>query len=138
MLFRNVATIKELTDIFVLDEARLVDQSSRQTNSFDIVASDDDFILSRRTFDLAVADHLDTTDTLFTKEVIDGEDSVVFNGVRGDRKVSIYESHLVFEALGNTSDHVSDVRENSLDTSNLLTLGHPGIDNDLLAKTGQK
>ena len=133
MLLRDVAAIEELTDILVLDEAGLVDESSGETDVLEVVAGDDDLILDAGALDLAAVSHLDVADTLLAEEVVDGEDGVVLDGVARDREVSVDEAHLVLEALGDTGDHVSDVRQDGLDASTLLTVRHPGIDDNLVA-----
>ena len=133
MLLRDVAAIEELTDILVLDEAGLVDESSGETDVLEVVAGDDDLILDAGALDLAAVSHLDVTDTLLAEEVVDGEDGVVLDGVARDREVSVDEAHLVLEALGDTGDHVSDVGQDGLDASALLTVRHPGIDDNLVA-----
>ena len=133
VLLRDVAAIEELTDILVLDEAGLVDESSGETDVLEVVAGDDDLILDAGALDLAAVSHLDVADTLLAEEVVDGEDGVVLDGVARDREVSIDEAHLVLEALGDTGDHVSDVGQDGLDASTLLTVRHPGIDDNLVA-----
>lgn len=133
VLLRDVAAIEELTDILVLDEAGLVDESSGETDVLEVVAGDDDLVLDAGALDLAAVSHLDVADTLLAEEVVDGEDGVVLDGVARDREVSVDEAHLVLEALGDTGDHVSDVGQDGLDASTLLTVRHPGIDDNLVA-----
>lgn len=54
----------------------------------------------------------DTSHLLLTQEVADLNDvlAVVLDAGHVDRKVGIAEAHLVLEALGDTNDHVLDVR----------------------------
>lgn len=129
----DVDTIEELTDILVLDEAKLVDLSGLLRDVFNGVAFKDEFILG----DLSVstvnlnggADGL-TADALLTQEVTDF-DFLTFNG-DVDGEVSAGEAELIAEALSNTGDHVLDGGEAGVDAGDVSTATEPADDGDLL------
>jgi hypothetical protein len=117
-LLTDVDTIKKLTDIFVLDASRLGDLGARQRHLVDVNAGDLDLILN--IIGSLVGDTLkkcDSADGLLAQKVADLDDIGVGGGVLGagniDGEMGITESHLVLEALGDTSDHVLDVRAHS-------------------------
>jgi hypothetical protein len=128
--FRDVDTIQELTDILVLDETRLLDIGSGLGDVFERVTGQNKFILlGLGSRDSDTFTHLDVEDDLLTQEVTD------FNSIGGivdddvDGEMSINVTHLVFETLGDTSDHVVDQRADSTDTGNVLT--ETVVDNEL-------
>lgn len=118
----DVDTIQELTNILVTDTASLLNVGSGLGDIFKIVTSDNQLILlGRRSFTADTFTHLDLESHLLTQKVADLDSVVgtIHNNVDG--KVSIHITHLVLEALGDTSDHVVDNRANSTDSSNMLT-----------------
>ena len=122
----DVDTIEELTDILVLDEAKLMDLSGFLRNVFDGVAFKDEFILGDLNVSAADlnggADSL-ATDALFTEEVTDF-DVVTVNG-DVDGEVSGGEAELITEALGDTSDLVLDGGEGGVDAANVRAAAEP-------------
>jgi len=131
---RNVDTIKELTDILTTRNlGDVVDHSSRLRDSIDIIASQNDLILDLLgSVNSDTRKHLDNTDELLTKEVVDLDLGLILADTSVDGEVSVYETHLVFVTLGNTSDHVLDVTSNSTNASNGLTIREPHLKNDVL------
>jgi len=131
---RHVDTIKELTDILATgDLGDVVDHSSRLGDSVDVVASEDDLILDLlRAVDLDTREHLDNTDELLTKEVVDADLGLVITDTTVDGEVSIDETHLVLVALSDTDDHVLDVTGDSADAGNSLTSSEPHLEKDVL------
>ena len=129
----DVDTIEELTDILVLDEAKLVDLGGLLGDIFDGVTFEDKLILGDLnvgTVDLHGGADLLTTDALFTQEVTDF-DGLAFNG-DVDGEVSAGETELIAEALGDTGDQVADGGEASVDAGQVSTATEPTDDGDLL------
>jgi hypothetical protein len=128
----DVDTIEELTDILVLDEAKLVDLSGLLRNVFNGVAFKDELILGNLnvgTVDLNGGADFLLADALLTQEVTDF-DGLTFNG-DVDREVSAGEAELIAEALSNTSDQVLDGGEASVDASQISAATEPADDGEL-------
>ena len=127
----DVDTIKELTDILVLDEAKLVDLSGFLGDVIDGVTFKNEFILldlNVGTVDLdGGADGL-TTDALFTQEVTDF-DLLTFGG-NVDGEVSGGEAELITEALGDTSEEVADGGDGGVDAGQIGTATEPTDDGE--------
>ena len=134
MALRHVDTIKELTDILATrDLGDVVDHGSRLRDSIDIVASENDLILDRlRAVDGDTREHLDNTNELLTKEVVDADLGLVVADTTVDGEVSVDETHLVLVALGDTDDHVLDMTGDSADAGNGLTSSEPHLEDDVL------
>lgn len=128
----DVDTIEELTDILVLDEAKLVDLSGFLRNVFNGVAFKDELILGNLnvgTVDLNGGADFLLADALFTQEVTDF-DCLTLNG-DVDGEVSAGEAELIAEALSNTSDHVLDGGEAGVDASQISAATEPADDGEL-------
>jgi len=127
----DVDTIKELTDILVLDEAKLVDLSGFLRDVIDGVTFKNEFILldlNVGTVDLdGGADGL-TADALFTQEVTDF-DLLTFSG-NVDGEVSGGEAELITEALGDTGEEVADGGEGGVDAGHIGTATEPTNDGE--------
>ena len=142
--FRNVDTIKELTDILVSDEDRLVDLSSYKIKSkftkptrggdlLNVVTFEDDFILlGFRLHDGDTFEHVNVTDSLLTKEVTDFDLLTILVNSNVDGEVSVHETHLVAVTMGNTGDHVLDVGTDRSDNGNVLVKTEPQVNNDVV------
>ena len=121
--FRDVDTIQELSNILILNKHRLLDRSCRLRHQLDVVSRQDDLVLlSRRDLDRHTVQHRNTTGVLITKEVADLNEFLIVRDVGVDGEVSIDKSHLVLKALGDSLDHVVDVRADSPDGSIVLSL----------------
>jgi hypothetical protein len=80
--------------------------------------------------------HLNAESDLLTQEVTDLNFLAVVVNNNVDGKMGIYVTHLVFETLGDTSDHVVDNGANSTDAGNVLAV--TVVDNELeLVLTGE-
>ena len=134
MALRHVDTIKELTDILATrDLGDVVDHGSRLRDSIDIVASENDLILDLlRAVDGDTREHLDNTNELLTKEVVDADLGLVVADTTVDGEVSVDETHLVLVALGNTDDHVLQMTSNSTNAGNGLASSKPHLKDDVL------
>merc|ERR1740121_2352113 len=129
-----VDTIKELTNILVADEARLVDQSSGTGDVINIDTLDEDLILGRLGLDgLSSPDHIDDTVDLLSQEVLDGDALATIDNLSSDRKVRIHQSHMVSVALGNTRNHIVDVGADRAQASRLLGQSEEEADLNLLS-----
>jgi len=126
----NIDTIKELSDILVLHSSRLRDLSTGKRHLGDINARDFDLILDiSSSVVVDTIEKLDSSDLLLTQKVSDFNKglAVVLNTGNIDGKVGIAESHLVFESLSDTGDHVLDVGANGSDGSNGLPVTKPQV-----------
>ena len=142
--FRNVDTIKELTDILVSDEDRLVDLSSytikskftkptRSGDLLNIVTLKNDFILlGFRLHDGDSFEHVNVTNSLLTKEVADLDLGSILVDSNVDGEVSVHKTHLVTVTMGNTGDHVLNVGTDGADDGNILVETEPQIDDDFI------
>jgi hypothetical protein len=96
---------------------------TRLGDSIEVVTSDDQLILlGRGDLNTDTFQHLDTESDLLTQEVTDLNflTIIVNNNING--KMGIYVTHLVFETLGNTGDHVVNNGSDSADASNVLAV----------------
>ena len=127
----DVDTIEELTDILILDEAKLMDLGGFLGDIFDGVTFEDELILSNLrvgTVDLnGVADVL-AADTLLTQEVTDFDLLALTGDVDGE--VSAGETELITEALGDTGHHVADGGEAGVDAGDVSTAAEPADDGE--------
>ena len=117
-LLRHVDTIKELTDILVLDGSRLLNLRARKRYLGNINTRDFDLIFHISSSDvLHTLKELDTADLLLAQEVANFDNLLAIDLCVGhvDGKVGIAEAHLVLVALGHTSDHVLNVRADGAD-----------------------
>jgi len=130
----HVDTIKELTDILAArDLGDVVDHGSGLRDSVDVVAGKNDLILNLLgAVDGNAREHLNNTDELLAKEVVDADLLPVITDTTVDGEVSVYEAHLVLVALGDTDDHVLEVTGDSADASDSLTGSEPHLKNDVL------
>jgi len=130
-LLGDVDTIQELSDILVLDQSRLMDEGARQRNVVKIVSFDGDFILNILLLgDLDTIKHGNSSVVFLTNEILNFDSLVILGDVGVNGEMGISESHLIFVALGDTDDHVSDVRSNGDARSLLLSLGEPHLESD--------
>ena len=132
----NVDTVKELSDILVLDTALVGDGSSRLGNLLDVVALDDDLVLDVRESDGNTLEHWAVTNNLLTQEVTDLERTAALANDSVDGKVGVDKTHLVEEALGDTNDHVLDQRLDGPQASNVLAATVVDGEGDLGAGLG--
>lgn len=128
--FADVHTVKELTDILVLDQARLVDQGCRAGDLFDVVALQNQLVLvCSAAHNADAVQHRHPSDPSFSQKVTDldyGCASVL--GQRNvDGEVRIGKPHLVLEALSDTHDHVLDVSCNCSQAGKLLPVAIPHV-----------
>ena len=128
--FAHVDTVQKLSDIFVLDGGRLLDQSSRLGHGLDVIAFQNKFVLERGRVDAVDARfHAHFADNLFTQKVSDFDHILFIVHGDVDGEVSVDGTHSVLVTLGHTFDHVFDVSANSAHQSQLL-LGSEPLLND--------
>ena len=144
LLIRDVDTIKELTDILVSHQHRLIDLSSyilskmssltRSGHSFDIVSLKNDFILlSLRLGHSHSFEHVDMTHSLLSKEVTHLHLLSLLVDSNIDGEVGIHETHLVAVSVSHTSDHVADVSADRAYDSNVLVESEPEVNNHFIS-----
>ena len=120
LLIGDVDTIKELTNILVSDQHRLIDLSSymsfkassltRSGHSFDIVSLKNDLILLSLGLSHSHSlEHVDMTHSLLSKEVTHLHLLSLLVDSNIDGEVSVHETHLVAVSVSHTGDHVADV-----------------------------
>ena len=127
----DVDTIKELTDILLLDEAELVDLSGFLGDVVNGVAFEDEFVLGDLnvgTVDLNGGADVLLADALFTEEVTDFDVLAVNGDVDGE--VSGGEAELIAEATGDTGDEVLDGGEGGVDAAEVSTATEPADDGE--------
>lgn len=120
-LFGNIDAVQKFTDIFVLNGGGLLDLGARQRHLCDVDTGKLDLILHVIGTDiLYTIKELDSSHSLLSQEVTDFNNLLaVALGVGDvDGKVSIAESHLVLEALGDTNNHVVHVGRHSSKSKN--------------------
>ena len=78
-------------------------------------------------------EHVNVTNSLFTKEVTDFDLGTVLVDGDVDGEVSVHETHLVTITTSNTGNHVLNVRTDGSDDSNILVETEPQINDDLVA-----
>jgi len=116
-----VDTVQKLTDILVLHQAGLVDQGGGARAQLDIGTLEDDLVLGRfGLHDLGIAQHINGSDNLLTQEVSNFDGLASLGDLGVDRKVVVHQTHGVTEPLGNTGDHVVNVRADSSEGRQLL------------------
>lgn len=128
---RNIDTVQELTDILIASENGLMDRGSGLGNRLDVDTTDDDLILNvGGTEDSAALEHGDLTDLTLSKEVTNLNSVselgllVLVGDSQVDGEMVVDETHLVGVTLGDSDDHVADVRNDGANASQLL-LGSP-------------
>ena len=127
--FGDVATVQELSDILILNEARLMDLTAGEGDVVQIVSFNDEFIFHFfSSGDLNTGKHVDLSDDLFTQEVLDFEGCIVVGDEGVDGEMGIGESHLESVTFSDTVDHVSDLRSDGGNAGLLLSLGHPELE----------
>jgi hypothetical protein len=129
-----------------VDRGRGLDGSGRLRDSLDAIASEEDFILSLlRAANSDTRKHSHSADHLLSQIVADFDLAAILGHVNVDREMRVDETHLVLVSLkssinncvlcgqegmylGNTGDHVTDVRNNGADSSTISLLGKPELD----------
>ena len=127
----DVDTIQKLTDILLSDVGALLNVGGRERHLVDVNARELDLILHiGGTHELDTVQKSDTAGLLFTQKVTDLDNLVSSLLDRGDidGEMGVTESHLVLETLGDTSDHVLDVRSDGSDRSDIFSVAKPDID----------
>merc|ERR1719235_1406498 len=126
----DVDAIQKLTNILVLDEARLADESSRLRGIVNVSASDDDLILLSTFINNNTREHVHCSYNVLTQEVTDLDCLAPINDIRVDGEVGIHKSHAIFELLLHTCEQVVDVTAHSAHGRELLGLAEPHGDLD--------
>merc|ERR1712032_380551 len=109
-LLRYVRAVQELTDILFLHQTGLVNESTRSANVLHVDSRDLDLILHiSGLFHSYVTHKVHNPTSLFTQKVSNFQLMSVLINHSGDGKMCVHVSHLVFETLGDTNEHVVDV-----------------------------
>jgi len=130
-LFRYVDSIKELTKILVSDTGGLLDLCCGETDCHNIVSTELKLILNicgPEVFNTIREQNL--AHALFAKEVTDLD--ILSSGVHIDGEMRVNEAHLVAESLRDTYDHVLNVGAHGADAGELLAVGEPNVDTNML------
>lgn len=134
--FRNVNTVQENTTILVLGSGGLLNHGSGLGDVFEGVTTENDFVLLIGGFDSDVTDHFNATNTLFTHVVTDFNAFLVIDDGDVDGEMAVSRAHLELEALGDTLDHVGDVRADGTNAGQLLTFTEPDSNTDFTRLLG--
>lgn len=119
----DVDTIQKLSDILVSNEAGLVNLRTGAGNSFQIITGHHNLILNElRSDDVATRLQSDGADTLLTQEVSDLDDGAVASQLDVDGEMRIDETHLVFESLSHTGNHILHMGDAGLKCAELLAV----------------
>jgi len=129
LLFRDVDTVQEFSDILVLDEGGLMDKSAGKRNVVKIVSFNGDFVLNIFLLgDLNVTEHINLSGEFLTNEILDFNSLVVLADVGVDWEMCVSKSHFISVASGDTGDHVSDMGSNGDAAGLLLSSGEPHLE----------
>lgn len=128
---RDVDTVQELTDILVLDHARLVDAGGGNGDVFNVGSVEDDLVLDSGAADLDASGHFDASGLLLTEVVADLDVLALVTESSVDREMGICAAHLVLESLRHTNGKVLDVRAHRADAGGLLLVPEPHRHNKL-------
>ncbi len=127
-LLGHVDTVQELTDILAQHLGAAVQQSSSAGHIVHIVASDLQLVLDVAGLDNShTLGHLQGVVQALTEEVLDENNLCVLSSLElnGDGEMGVCHAHLVQVALGDTSDHVHDVRLHGAQAGQLLAETEP-------------
>jgi len=130
-LLGYVDTIQKLSDILLAAASGLCDACTGKGNLGNINSGDLDLILNIGSLHvLDTLKKLNTSNSLLTQEITDlhGLLTGVVDAGAVDGEMSVTETHLVLESLGDTTDHVLDVRADSSKRSRVLTVSEPDVD----------
>lgn len=128
---RDVDTIQKLTDILLSDVGALLNVGGGQRHLVDVNTGELDLILHiGGTHEGDTVQKGDTASLLLSQKVTDLNNLVGTLLDRGDvdGEMGVTETHLVLESLGDTGDHVLDVRSDGSDGSDVLSVSEPNID----------
>ncbi len=135
-LFGNVDTIKELTNILVSHTGSTTNFGASSGDLDNVICFKFNLVLDvSGTGVLNFSRELNTTNAFFTKEITDLNSVALVVVVDVDGKVRVHETHLVTESLGDTSDHVLDVRAHGADACQLFTGSPPQVDTNRVCFT---
>jgi len=125
-LLGDIDSVQKLSDVFVLNESRLMDECRRSGHGFDVVALENELILLCGTVDTRDARlHLYSADILLAQEVTDLDHRVGHTGGHVDGKVGVNCSHLILVSFGYADDHVLDVRTDRPNGGQLFAIAEP-------------
>ena len=134
---RNVDTVEELTDILTSHQTRLMNESSRSGDVFQIGTFNNKLILNFGSSDGAALEHVNDTNDLLTDVVTDLNALTTLGDVSVDGKVCVHQTKLVLILLSQTGEHVVDVRTDSSDRSAGLGVTEPHFALDLTTEVDE-
>ena len=125
--FGNVNTVKEFSEIFVVDVCHLVNLGTCHCNSISIVAFYPDFFFLVGAVKNSDAGWRGDASFLALAHEV-GEAELVLAVADGvlDGEVGGYEAHFVAVAFGDSGNHVLDVAKERATMSNELAVAGPG------------
>merc|ERR1712022_58984 len=105
---------------------------AQQRDSCVIETFEDKFVLDIYVVsDGNTLDHVDVLDVLATKEVLDLNAGAILGDDGVDGEMSIYQPHFVHKALGDTGDHVINVRFERVNSAGLPVAAEPHADSEV-------
>jgi len=129
-MLADVDAIQELTDIFVLAQARLANQCRRPRYEINVGTNENELVLHRGAlFNRHSLQKVHDANKLLAQVVANLDCLATVGDVCIDWEVRVHEPHLVTELLLNTVEKILDVAADTSQCCNLLRLGkvHPGL-----------
>ena len=131
-LLLDIHTVKELSNILVLDHAYSTAHGSSSSDLLHVVSSNEKAVLYLWVSgDGDTFGHFDRANTSFTQEISDFK-SLVIREHTLDGEMRVHSANLVLESLGNTGDHVIDVTGDGSQRGELFLVSEPTIHSDSL------
>lgn len=125
-LFRDVNSIKKLSQILFANVGSLLDLCTRERHHGNVIANETNFILDIGTSNVFDSrQKLDLADTLFSQKVSNLD--CISRQCNIDWEMRIDKAHLVDEPLSDTGNHVINVRADGSDASKLFASSKPEI-----------
>uniref|UniRef100_A0A6B2LL08 Uncharacterized protein n=1 Tax=Arcella intermedia TaxID=1963864 RepID=A0A6B2LL08_9EUKA len=130
---RDIDTIQKFTNILSSNTGSREDGGSGLRNFLQVISFQFKLILdSLRTGDFDSLSHFNSFHNLGAQEVSQLQGSVFIVNLGDNGKMRIDQTHVVLVALSDTNHHVLDVRSDSLDASDMLTVSPPDVDLNVL------
>eukprot|EP00401_Gymnodinium_catenatum_P069668 CAMPEP_0117488516 /NCGR_PEP_ID=MMETSP0784-20121206/16556_1 /TAXON_ID=39447 /ORGANISM="" /LENGTH=155 /DNA_ID=CAMNT_0005283207 /DNA_START=93 /DNA_END=560 /DNA_ORIENTATION=+ len=117
----DVDTVEELSDVLVLDQARLADQSGGTRGCVNVSATHDELVLGARAlFHLDPRKHVHCAHELLAQKVAEFDGAAPIRDVRVDGEVRVNETQLILELFLDAVEQVLDVAANAAQHRKLL------------------
>jgi len=125
LLFGDVDSVEELSDVLVLDEYALLDLGGRLRNQFQVIALDGDLVLLSRLHAFDAIGHGHAPDVLFPEEVTYLHRLTAVLDGYVDGEMGVYALHLVTVAIGHTLDHIFNMTNHGSHGRDIFSVAEP-------------